>query len=393
MNDWNLLVIVVDRLNAGFLGPYGNTWVPTAAVNRLASEAWLAEFAFATSPRLADAYRSYWRGLHPLATTSDRPALPEVWHSAGRATVLITDEPEIAALPEAASFAERIDVRAPAASNTNESADQTQFAHVIGAAIERLPTLPPRFAMWLHARGPNAAWDAPPALRDHLRDEEDPPAVTLLDPPALRLPADYDPDELVPITQAYAAQVLAIDECLEPLFETLTEQGVAERTLVVLTSPRGYLLGQHRYVGPVAEALLEDLLHVPLLVRFPDQQLAGVREPGLLEPRDLHALLQSTGEWSPPQRDRLLMIAPAERALRTPAWHVRLLGTPQTPEETPAELYAKPDDRYEVNDVAARCQSIVSEMVTVADDTAAALREDREAALAPLGETLLDTFR
>lgn len=393
MNDWNLLVIVVDRLNAGFLGPYGNTWVPTAAVNRLASEAWLAEFAFATSPALADAYRSYWRGLHPLSTTSDRPALPEVWQNAGRATVLITDEPEIAALSEAASFAERIDVRAPAASSTNESANQTQFAHVIGAAIERLPTLPPRFAMWLHARGPSAAWDAPPALRDHLRDEEDPPAATLLNPPALRLPTDYDPDELLPITQAYAAQVLAIDECLEPLFETLTEQGLAERTLVVLTSPRGYLLGQQRYVGPVAEALLEDLLHVPLLVRFPHQQLAGVREPGLVEPRDLHALLQSTEAWSPPQRDRLLMVAPSERVLRTPAWHVRLLGPAETTEEVSAELYAKPDDRYEVNDVAGRCQSIVSELATAAADTAAALREDREAALAPLSETLLDTFR
>jgi hypothetical protein len=393
MNDWNLLVIVVDRLNAGFLGPYGNTWVPTAAVNRLASEAWLAEFAFATSPALADAYRSYWRGVHPLATMTNRPALPEVWQSTGRTTVLITDEPEIAALPEAAAFAERVEVRAPAASSENESSDQTQFAHVIGAAIERLSTLPSRFVMWVHARGLSGAWDAPPALREHVRDEEDPPAATFLDPPALRLPADYDPDELVPITQAYAAQVLAIDECLEPLLETLTEQGLTERTLVVLTSPRGCVLGQHRHVGPVAEVLLEDLLHVPLLVRYPNQEHAAEREPGLLEPRDLYALLQSSGEWTPQQRDRLLMVAAAERAFRTPAWHVRLLGTAPVSEDTPAELYAKPDDRYEVNDVAARCQSIVGELVVVADETAAALRENREAELAPLSETLVDTYR
>jgi arylsulfatase A-like enzyme len=62
------VVIVVDRLGAGFLGPYGNTWLDTPAVNSLASRSLLVETVIADSPVLADACGSYWTGRHALAS-------------------------------------------------------------------------------------------------------------------------------------------------------------------------------------------------------------------------------------------------------------------------------------------------------------------------------------
>ena len=65
------IILVVDRLGAGFLGPYGNTWVETQSCNRLASEGLLCEFAVSDSPSLESVYRSYWTGRHAM---DGRPA-------------------------------------------------------------------------------------------------------------------------------------------------------------------------------------------------------------------------------------------------------------------------------------------------------------------------------
>lgn len=369
------------------LGPYGNTGVPTRAVNRFAGESWLSEFHFTTSSQIWQTYRSWWRGLHPLAPDRPGESLIDAWRATGKFTLLVTDAAEVVALPDAERFDDKLEVQTDAVTQAAAGTDETQFAQLVGAMMERFEQLPARFAVWFHARGMNAAWDAPAELREHLRDEEDPAAATFVEPPALQLAKDFDPDELLPITQAYAAQVLAIDEGLEALFEALAASGRAENTLVVLTSPRGYLLGQHGYVGSTHDALLEDLLHTPLLVKYPQAVNASERELSLLEPRDLHWLLRAPATWQPGDRDRILMAAPDERAIRTVAWHWRQQrsGAP--------ELYAKPDDRYEVNDVAARCQTIVADLEATLAASNAAIAQDQEAALPPLAADLVDTLR
>jgi hypothetical protein len=48
----NTLVVVVDRLGAGFLGPYGATWLDTPALNRLAGQSLLIEHVLSDSPEL-----------------------------------------------------------------------------------------------------------------------------------------------------------------------------------------------------------------------------------------------------------------------------------------------------------------------------------------------------
>ena len=386
----NVLVLVIDRLNAGYLGPYGNTWVPTPTINRLASESVLAEFAFATTTDFASAYRSYWQGLHPLSLTGSRSvSLPELWSMTERSTLLLTDEPQIKQLPLSQSFSQRVFIESPEPKAAAGAIEETQFAELIATTCEHLSSQTRPFAMWVHARGLSGAWDAPLELREHLRDEEDPEPPQFIAPPELRLPEDHDPDALLAFSQAYAAQVMVIDECLELLLETLQESGRTNDTLLVLTSPRGYLLGQQRYVGTSWPVLLADQLHLPLLLRYPAAHQAAERHMGLLEPRDLHTLLQTPLGFSAPIRDRVLSVSPTEHALRTPAW---LLRAPLAA-EAPRELYAKPDDRYEVNNVAGRCQTALDELAQQLEITTAALFSGDESTLLPLAEDLVDTYR
>ena len=87
--------------------------------------------------------------------------------------------------------------------------------------------------------------------------------------------------------------------------------------------------------------------------------LAMQRWAGLSECGDLGAYLRdwfSGNGFVAAQRQVSLQRHGHETLLRTPVWHHRLGG----PEGTPDELYLKPDDQHEVNDVADRCEDVVS---------------------------------
>ena len=110
---------------------------------------------------------------------------------------------------------------------------------------------------------------------------------------------------------------------------------------------------------------------MPLLFRFPDNRGAALRSHALVEPGDIWATLldywgMGDGPPSPaagslmtllggdavPRRDRVCAAGHgSERAIRTPAWYLRRSGV--------TELFSKPDDYWEVNNVAPRCQEIV----------------------------------
>ena len=83
VNPRNAVVLVVDRLGAGNLGPYGNTWIDTPQFNRLAMESLLCEFALSDCPCLSTAYRAYWHGGHALSPRWRPPRCPACCSSTG----------------------------------------------------------------------------------------------------------------------------------------------------------------------------------------------------------------------------------------------------------------------------------------------------------------------
>ena len=48
----NAICLVFDRLHAGYLGAYGNSWIETPAFDRLASQSFLFDRALIDSPEL-----------------------------------------------------------------------------------------------------------------------------------------------------------------------------------------------------------------------------------------------------------------------------------------------------------------------------------------------------
>ena len=81
-------------------------------------------------------------------------------------------------------------------------------------------------------------------------------------------------------------------------------------------------------------------------------------------------------------RDRALLISRHDRAIRTPGWYLR------RPDSGPAELYAKPSDRWEVNEVA----KLLPEVTAGLQDALTELEQAGEATLPPLPDLLVSVM-
>jgi hypothetical protein len=435
----NAICLVLDRLHAGYVGAYGNSWIDTPWLDRLASQSLLLDHALIDSPDLEPLYRSYWQGWHALcpAPSEPRPSLAARLGEAGVTTALLSDQPQVSRHPLAVDFDQVIEIDPPWQPQTAAKVEQTHFGRCFVEMIEWLQSAQGPFLLWCHLGGLGTTWDAPPRFRRAYQDEGDPPPPAGADVPELMLPADYHPDELLGITQAYSGQVTLLDTCLGAFGDFLDGLPGRDETLLTLTSARGFPLGEHGRVGPCDGAIYGELVHVPWMMRFPDAAGAALRSQSLVEPADLWATLldwwnlgassplplgegpgvraermgtgsepagSNCGNSAPrevpvpilsarsllplargqsgPRRDRLAIVgAEDRRAIRTPAWYLHTGDEP--------ELFAKPGDRWEVNNVATRCRDVVEHLLEALARYESALAAGRALDLPPLDDVLV----
>lgn len=388
------IVLVFDRLSAGFLGPYGNTWVETPQFNRLAAESALFEFALTDSPDLHRTYGSYWSGWHACAARQPEKGLGDRLSASGVPAVLFTDSSEIAQHPLSDGFREGVLVRPSGSHVTASDVNRTQLAQLMLDALRWLERAEGSYLFWLHARGLEGPWDAPLELRNQFADEADPVPPDFVTPPVGLVADDEDPDRLLGIQQAYAGQICLIDQCLEGFLSACAAIPGWEETLVLVTSPRGYPLGEHGRIGPVDACIFGETLHVPCLIRYPGH--AMTRNLQIVQPSDVHATLEQwfgvSGGDSPSwgqsladlleQRvvsDRACAVSSSCHALRTEDWFLHS-------QQGQVALYAKPDDRWEANEVAVRCQDLIPELEQICQDFRQAAATGDRSRLAPLPE-------
>jgi len=193
-----------------------------------------------------------------------------------------------------------------------------------------------------------------------------------------------DPDALLGVQQAMDAQVRLVDDFIGVLLDVL-DQPEFTNTMFCLTSLRGYALGQHGLVGSPAAEIGQTLslkygynesVHSPLMVCLPEsfageQSVCGqsLRSGRLVTPAVVPSLIESflcqaddqVESWlvensALPEPDRAVVVIQndPELVLLTHAW--KFMFNAQTDE---CELYAKPDDLWEVNDVSQRCPNEV----------------------------------
>ncbi len=77
--------------------------------------------------------------------------------------------------------------------------------------------------------------------------------------------------------QGYAQETAYVDAQIGALFERMTDLGLWNNTMVVLTSDHGEELGERNGVFEHVQRLYESLVHVPLIIALPNGRNAGRR--------------------------------------------------------------------------------------------------------------------
>lgn len=354
----NAVVLMIDGLGANMLGSYGSTWLETENFNRLAARALLFDHCFSPTSELQRFYEAIIGQTGQGDLAIDVPqheallpdnalnCFPQNCHS-----VLLTDEPLLmgrenstrSATQAAVSdcFDEVIWVGDEESSSKGvgehklaPSIEQTRMARFFAEAIERISELEANTIVWLHARGLSGPWDAPYTYRQHLAHPDDPDPPHFSDVPETYFDTEQgDPDELLGVQQACAAQVAMIDDFVGVILGLMETDSAWDGTLFCCSAPRGFPLGEHGLVGQqplvasgvggsqqavddaVAELKLEgasqvgspvetawamplfnEMLHVPLLVCLPRGSVfadeRAIRSGQLIQPSWIANLLR-----------------------------------------------------------------------------------------------------
>ncbi len=391
MQNGHLLIVAVDGLRASALGAYGNTTFPTPALDRFAAQSALLDFCFAPSVEMPAVYRSLWHSSHPLRESgyaTNRPSLPRLFGEHGYDTTLVTDDQSLLEIHGTANFHQAI-LTPPSLPDVFAAASEVVSRFAADGRLR--PQL-----VWLHARGMYGPWQAPSEWQESLLDEDDPPPLAVSEPPDIILNDSDDPDLPFRCASAYAAEVMLLDRCWKELM-AVVDDGQASEWLVMLLGVRGFPLGEHARIGGIDRRLYSEQLHVPWLMRFPDNRGRLSRYDRLTAHLDLLPTLlawheqrcaeskqqRAAGETpetdgfraagydlgdglnllhlldgrQPAWRDVLLSASESAAGLRTPGWTLRVDLAAAA-----AELFVRPDDRWEANDVAARCPEIAAEL-------------------------------
>ena len=457
----NVLCLAVDRLNADFIGAYGNAWIQTPSCDALAARSVTFDSYYGVSLDLTSLYRAFWRGVSPFAfradsTRDDGRSLFLELKEQGYRVYVVSDSEEIALsdLIEDDACEARFFIDVPETNAPVEKLEDARFYRIFEELARFIAKLQdekengderPIF-IWAHFSGWNKSWDFPLDRREFYReDEEDPAPYDGVEPPFF---ADVDDsgdgktlnrDDLrQSVVEAYSGGVSTFDETLGGFVRLTQETGFLDETLFILTGARGVGFGAPSALGvppdeKSARPFYAEEVRLPLTIRLPKGIGASLRLPCLCEPRDLYETIRSwkefsktlndpafwkieqndvspfAGTWSLDERleqreesqsaqneaeemkrvcdergrnllpllvdetaevrARVVVVArdgdSRERALVTPEATLRERDENDEFDESPKvkrELFALPDDRYNVNDVANRCVDVVESL-------------------------------
>lgn len=339
----NVIQIVCDTLRRDHLGAYGNPWIRTPSLDRLAAQGIVFENAWAgsfpTLPHRTDvftgryAFRQYaWQGL-----PAEETPIAAILSAAGVKTQFILDNPHLMSFGHGfdrgfggsewirgqedelyRTYPRRPPSPRPRRKWRNPEGGYLQYLRNIHRRRGEGDYFPARTsaaaADWLRENArdgdfflhvdffdPHEPFDPPPGYAERYGIDRRAPRITY---PRYGLSDPFRPGELRNVRALYAGEVTLVDKYVGRLVDAVDRLGLAGSTAVFLTADHGFCLGEHglvgkalvdkawiasrsRYVVRAMEGMpfYQELARVPLLVRLPGAK-AG-RTGALVQPVDL----------------------------------------------------------------------------------------------------------
>lgn len=315
------IVVLLDTLNREFLPAYGNTWVETPNMDRLAEKSVVFGQHWSGSLPCMPARRDMmtgrtaflekgWGGIEPFDRT-----LPAVLREAGCFSHIVTDHYHYFATggenycqafntwdfhrgQEGDVWHSRVEAPVKHEAYYGRVDDQYEWNRQRFVREEDYPG--PRtmsaacrwladnrnadnYFLMVEAFDPHEPFDCPEHYLKMYGDDYDGPRFDW----PLYGDADVPDAALTHVRKRYAATMTMIDHWLGKLLDTMDRHKLWEDTLLIFTTDHGFLLGEHRYLGKNQMHVYNELAHIPLMVRLPDGSRAGERIEALTQNIDL----------------------------------------------------------------------------------------------------------
>ncbi len=322
----NTVIIISDSFRRDHLGCYGNTWIRTPNLDRLASEGVVFDQAYtasyATVPNRGDVHtgmyvfpRYGWEPLHYTNVT-----LSKTLGDAGFVTQMFVDTPHI--IKDGFNYDKgftayewirgqesdrfisdpTLELPLPCAPEKLRNANTTWRQHyqniswwrseedrfcaqtlLKGAEwIERHRKLDKWFLI-LDTFDPHEPYDAPESLVELYDPDYDGEIITY---PAYGPASVFSKREIKNIRARYAAECTLVDKYVGRVLEKIDECGLRDEVMVIFTSDHGFMLGEHNIMGKGTAPFYTELSAIPFIVRAPGAK-AGSRSKEFVQVPDL----------------------------------------------------------------------------------------------------------
>ena len=282
----NVVLVSIDTLRADHLGCYGYARETSPHLDAMAAESTLFLNAYAPSPWTLPSHVSLFTGLEPhnhqVYSSDERMSpsletLADVLRQNGYFCGAVTGS---GFLSPRYGFAKGFDTYSE---SEGQSSLPDSAARVEQAAAEWLVRhVDKRFFLFLHTYQPHSPYDSPGSYGTMFQGERTLwPKIDLNDylgGGKLGIYNELPDEERQSIIALYDGEVRYVDDALiAPLADKLKSLGLYDRTLLVVTSDHGEEFYDHGGWGH-GQSLYEELLRVPLLIKFPGGRFRGHRE-------------------------------------------------------------------------------------------------------------------
>ena len=303
----NIVLIISDTFRRDHLGCYGNTWIRTPHLDRLAKQAVIFDRAYAASfptvPARADLltgkFTFTYRGWQPLP--QEEITLPQLLTEAGFSTMGIVDTPfymrngygydrgfdDFLIIPGQAPGPGRAD------SLYDRRYEHEHFAPMTMSAAERWLERhsDERFFLLVDTWDPHEPWDPPDHYVKMYRDDYDgrpAPAPSYWN----WKEAGLSEEDVRRAHAHYCGQATMVDRWIGRLVEQIELLGLMKNTAIIFASDHGFYFGEHGLFGkgrvknePGVKAfqgkwyrspLYDEVTRIPLLIYLPEAEPAKV---------------------------------------------------------------------------------------------------------------------
>ncbi len=328
----NVIVIINDSLRWDHLGCYGNNWIKTPNIDKLASESALFDYFYPeglpTVPcrttfftgRFTFPFRG-WQRLEPTDIL-----LAEILWNKGFTSALITDvyhlhKPSMAfergfdytqhirgheGDPWVLDESIEVDIDRYYKGDGKDKAvrqqliqylrnihlwkseEDTFVARVVKAGIGWLEGQPRKdnLLLWLDCFDPHEPWDPPPPY-NRMYTDPNYSGKDIIQPIPGKVEGYLTPEELNHIARLYAGKVTLCDHWVGQFLDKVKELGMYDNTLIIYTTDHGEPFGDHGIIRKAEPLLYEELVHIPLIIRHPEGMGAGKRLDALVETTEI----------------------------------------------------------------------------------------------------------